>query len=315
MYTQRFRTQIPVYLGLLIASGALLVQAARVAAQGANFSSTEANEQLLEPATAGSSIRSAIGQGSMLSPPFKTAAQLHSMLDGLTRMLDEYRTTGNRHEEANVLCSMAGTYRDLHEQQRSLESLNSALVLWKSMGDKVKQAETFSQMGDVYREWGFPDRAVPFFRQSLAIFPKTNDVREEADAMNGLGVAYLALRDKRRSLDYFNRALALYRANHDQLGEARAMSNLGATYFSLVHDPTKAIAILQDALTRLEMLNDSANEANAIEIMGMAWKSLGKPDMASIQFQRALALFHQIGSAGGENSIRRQLQLLADPSS
>jgi tetratricopeptide (TPR) repeat protein len=321
MSAQRFRAQIRLYLGLFIVPGVLVAQGARVAAQGVSFSSNVAVEQPLDSATGGSSAAlsgfsmSVPAAAGTLKPSLKTAARLHATLDDLAKMLDQFRQNGNRHEEANVLCATANAYRDLHEQQRSLESFHSALVLWRAIGDKRRQAETLSQIGDVYREWGFPDRAVPFYRQSLAIFSATNDAAAEAEAMNGLGVAYLSLRDKKRSLDYFNRALVAYEARHDRLGEARAMSNLGATYFSLVHDPMKAITTLQEALTRLEVLNDTANEANALEIMGMAWKSLGKPEVASIELRRALMIFHQIGSAEGENSIRRQLELLKGPSS
>lgn len=304
-----------VYLGCLIVAGAFPVLPPTAAAQTTNLSANQPGAQLLASGTAPSPTDSPVSETSTLRTSLKSPVQLNATLNDLTKMLDQYRSNGNRHEQANVLCAMASLYRDLHEQQRSLESLNSALELWKSMGETVREAETLSDIGDLYREWGFPDRAVPFFRQSLLIFPKTKDEAGGAEAMNGLGIAYLALRDKKRSQEYFNRALALYRAQRNELGEARALSNLGAAYFSLVHDPMKAITTLQDALTRLEVLNDTANEANALEIIGMAWKSLGKPEMASTAFQRALVLFHQVGSAAGENSIRRQLDLLKEPSS
>lgn len=321
MRTPRFSGWIFAYLGMVIVSGGLVAPGVNAAAQRPSFSS-ETELQLLDSATAGSPSTDVRGSVTAINrsvpavrPVNKTAAQLHATLDDLTKMLDAYRANGNRHEEANVRSAMANAYCDLHEQQRSLEALNLALVLWRGMGEKRREAQTLSQIGEVYREWGFPDRAVPFFHQSLAIYPAANDSTGEAAALNGLAAAYLALHDKKMSLEYFNRALGAYRTNHDRLGEARAMSNLGATYFSLVHDPMKAVTTLQDAVTRLEVLNDSANEANALEIMGMAWEKLGKPEMASIEFQRALMLFHNIGDAEGENSIRRQLSLLKAASS
>ena len=321
MRTPRFSGWIFAYFGMVIVSGVLVARGANAAAQRASFSS-ETGVQPLDSGTGGSPSTDVKGSVTAINrsvpavrPSNKTAAQLRAVLDDLTALLDQYRREGNRHEQANVLSAMASAYRDLHEQQRSLESLNLALVLWRALGDKAREAETLSQTGEAYREWGFPDRAVPFFRQSLSVYPAANDSAGEAAALNGLAVAYLALHDKKMSLEYFNRALGAYRTNHDRLGEARAMSNIGATYFSLAHDPMKAVTTLQDAVTRLEVLNDSANEANALEIMGMAWERLGKPEMASVEFQRALMLFHNIGDAGGENSIRKQLSLLKPPSS
>ena len=58
-------------------------------------------------------------------------------------------------------------YNALHQQQRAVETFQSALDIWRELGDKNGEGTTLAHIGDVYREWGFPDQAIRFYRDAL----------------------------------------------------------------------------------------------------------------------------------------------------
>ena len=295
-----------IYLGMLLLSGALLE------AQQVSVSSRQLLVDSPDGAAASTAEVSPTLDPFLAKPALKTAVQLRSGLEALTHILDEYRRSGNRHEQANTLSAIANTYNLLQCQQRSLDYYDSALAIWKEIDDKQGEVTILSNMGDVYREWGFPERAVHFYRESLALYGELPNRASKAATLNDLGVTYLSLHDKNRALEYLNKALVADREIHDQLAEARTISNLGAAYFFLSKDRKTALRRLQDALTKMEMLGDSVDEANTLEIMGLVWRSLNEPQVATSSFQRALVIFRNIGDAQGVNSVQRQLRYLGE---
>jgi tetratricopeptide (TPR) repeat protein len=291
--------------------GSLFLAAALLPAQQKCLPPSQLVEESVADATrpAPAEVSTAIDLSSTKPAP-RRAVQLQPILEALTNTLDEYRKSGNRREQANTLSGIANTYLQLNERQRSLDFYDSALAVWKEIDDKEGQVNALSNMGDVYLEWGFPDRAAHYYRESLALYAEMPNRPGKAATLNGLGMAYLSLRDKKKALGYLNNALLTDRDIHDPLAEARTLSNLGATYFLLGKDREKALGTLQDALTRLEVLGDYPDEANTLEIIGIVWRSMKKPEIASSNFQRALLLFRNAGDTQGEESVRKQLRSL-----
>ncbi|WP_348261121.1 tetratricopeptide repeat protein [Telmatobacter sp. DSM 110680] len=238
--------------------------------------------------------------------------QVKLSLKALNDLLEEYRKTGDRPSEAHTLGAIASSYNALHQQQKAVQLFQAELNLWCALDDKKNEATTLAHLGDVYREWGFPDQAIHFYREALKTDPDPGGKLEQAAIFNNLGLAYFALRDKKKCLEYLDQSLAIYRAAQNPLGQARALTNLGSTYGFLINDPHKAIDYFQEAVTRLELLNDRSTEANALELMGGVWLKLQMQDMAVESYHRALFLFERIGDAQGEASVRKQLSAVGD---
>jgi tetratricopeptide (TPR) repeat protein len=233
-------------------------------------------------------------------------------VEAFTEILAQYRKMGNREAEAQTLCALANSYNALHRQQKAVEDFQSALAIWRELGDKDGEATTLTYIGSIYREWGFPQQAIRFYREALKIYPGTGKKAEEAAVLNNLGLSFCLLRDKKSCVTYLDRALASYHAIENRQGEAATLTNLGSAYGFLLNDPHKSLDYFQLAVTKLELLNDRASEANALDIMGELWLKLGKPEMAAISFQHALALFSQTGNAQGQASVRKHLVALEE---
>lgn len=232
----------------------------------------------------------------------------HPELEVLENVLDQYRKSGNRDGQASTLCALGNSYNAAGQQQRAIEQFQLALAIYRQMGDSKGEAGALTRMGDVYRGWGFADMAVRFYRDALRSYETIDDKPGTAVALNNLGVAYLELSDKKKSLEYLNRALAAYREMGDDHAQALAFINLGAMEFFLGNDHEKALGLYQEAITKLERLNDRDSEANAFEMMGRLWASLHKPELAESNLQRALALYRDVRDTRGEASVLKKMK-------
>ncbi|HMG85889.1 MAG TPA: tetratricopeptide repeat protein [Terracidiphilus sp.] len=242
-----------------------------------------------------------------------TRLQTEFAVEALTRILADYRKSGNHSAEAHTLSALADSYSTLHQQQKAVELYQSALAIWRDLGDKQNQATMLAHIGDVYREWGFRDQAIHSYRDALKLYQGNYNKAEEAAVFNNLGLTYFVLGDKKKCLAYLGQAVASYHAQRDRRGEALTITNLGSTYAFLINDPHKALDFFQDAVTRLELLNDRASEANALDLMGELWLKLGKPELASLTFQHSLALYGALGDTQGQASVRRHMRNMVQP--
>ncbi len=250
---------------------------------------------------------------STATPNKATPTQSEFAVEALPSILAHYRKEGDRSSEAHTLSALAGSYTALRQLQKAVELYQSALVIWRDLGDTKNQASTLAHIGDVYREWGFHDQAIHFYRDTLKLYQGNYNRAEQAAVLNNLGLTYFVLGDKKKCLAYLAQAAASYHAQRDRRGEALTLTNLGSAYGFLVKDPYKALDFFQDAITRLELLNDRASQANALDLMGELWLKLQKPELASLTFQHALAIYGALGDTQGEETVRRHLTNMIQP--
>lgn len=238
-------------------------------------------------------------------------APILNALSSLEILLAQTRKTGDRKAEANLLGTMAISYNALNQQQKAIEQLQAARAIWHELHDAEHEATAVAHTGDVYRAWGFPEQANRYYRDALTLYPATDRAGRGA-TLNNLSLTWFSLNNRKKCMESLNEALGIFRDLHDTRGESLALVNLGAAYIFLANDSFKAIDLLQQAVTKLELLNDRDSEAGALDQMGIAWHNLGKSEMAGLSFQHALGLFHEIGSAQGEAMVRKHMRTLGE---
>lgn len=243
--------------------------------------------------------------------PGPSKAPILNALSSLEILLAQTRKTGDRKAEANLLGAMANSYNALNQQQKAIEQFQAAREIWRQLGDKDHEATAVAHIGDVYRLWGFPELSNRYYRDALGLYPESDQTGRGA-TLNNLSLTYFSLNNRKKCFESLAQSLAIFRQLHDRHGEALAVANLGAAYTYLAHDPLKAVSALQQAITQLELLDDHASEAGALDQMGVAWHMLGKSEMAGLSFQHALGLFHEVGSADGEAMVRKHMRTLGE---
>jgi tetratricopeptide (TPR) repeat protein len=238
-------------------------------------------------------------------------ARIQDAIDALEPLLEQARKAGDRGAEANTIAAIANSYRALHQQQKAIEQFQSALIIWRQLANREHEASTLAHIGDVYREWGFPEQANRFYRDALVTYP-AGDKAGRGATLNNISLTYFSMNNRKKCFESLEESLAIFRELHDLHGEALALANLGAAYVFLVNDPMKAVAVLQDAVTKLEILNDRDSEAGVLDKMGVAWHNLGKSELAGLSFQHALALFQQVGDTQGIAAVQRHMRTLGE---
>lgn len=297
------RSTCPIAAGCLLLAGVLLhAQTSGPSMETAGVISPSAAPELDATVTTGSAQPRTLAS---------MANQLEPVVEVLTNVLNQYRTSGNRDGEANTLAALGNSYNSLGQQQKAIDVFQQSLAIYRESGDKKDQASTLTRIGDVYRGWGFPDQAVRFYHDALQLHAEINDPPGRAIVLNNLGVTYLSLSNKKKALDYLNQALTAYKTAGDRRAVNLTLINIGAVEIFLDHNAQAAVALFQEAITGLEPLNDRSNQADAFELLGVAWAGLHKLDTAEMNLRRALELYRSIGDGHGEASVLRQLKHLA----
>lgn len=238
-------------------------------------------------------------------------ARIQEALASLDVLLQHSRAKGDRRSEANTLSVIANSYNSLRKRQKAIEQFQAARDIWHQLGDKDHEATVTAHIGDVYRLWGFPEQANRYYREALAQYP-ADDKTGRGATLNNLGLTFFSLNNRRRCFESLDQALAIFRQLEDRHGEGLALANLGAAYIYLMNDPLKAIGALQQATTKLDVVNDRVSQAGALDQMGVAWHMLGKSEMAGLSFERSLALFHAVGDVQGEAAVRKHMKSLGE---
>lgn len=309
---------VSVRLTFRLAGAALFIAGPLLHAQQAGLASDEAERNAPRTAESESGTTSFSPPSSPVnaSEPTQTSSstpgKLHQELEVLTNVLDQHRRSGNRDAQASTLCALGISYNAAGQQQRAIEQFQLALAIYRDIGDAKGEANALTLIGDVYRGWGFSEMAVHFYHEALQRYETTEDRPGAAVALNNLGVAYLELGNKRKSLEYLNRALGAYHEVGDDHAVALAFINLGAAEFFLGRDADRALGMFRDAVTKLELLHDRDNEADAFKLMGVVWAGLHKQDLAESNWQRALAMYREVRDAKGEAAVLKNLKGLSE---
>lgn len=244
------------------------------------------------------------------APALTLKDKVQLALGNYERLLQWNRTKGNREQEAEDLVGMASAYRAIQQEHKAADFFQSAIPIFHELGNREYEATALAHVGDVYREWGFADAALRFYRKALGVYAATSDKDGEAAALNNSGAAWFKLNNRGKCLESFRQAMALYQENHADEGEAIALSNLGAAYLYFMDDPEKAIDTLGQAVSKLEVIGDNADEANALEMMGFAWLKAHRETAAGENFRHAEALYHALGDSEGEARVAGHMTLL-----
>lgn len=133
--------------------------------------------------------------------------------------------------------------------------------------------------------------------------------KESAEALASIGDCYFALSEYRQALSYFRRASAESRAAGDGQGEISAMNGI-ARVFSYTGEDLQTLVYARRALARLKnqtyqpIVEDRRAEAEALCHFGEAYYLIGKLPEALSFFDRALAIWTELGDRRGKALAR-----------
>jgi DNA-binding SARP family transcriptional activator len=244
------------------------------------------------------------------------------------------RRAGNRFGEAQVLRSLGDFYLQTERDERSMACFDEALTIFRDLGDQQGEAyarvglgfqlirhgdldragacfdrclEHFERTGDqagvavavrglagLHRVAGRLDQAAGYFRRCLEMFERLADRDWEGAAL----LSYASLHQARGQLDEaaacYRRCLAIFQELADQRRQAITYRRIAQLYL-VRGEPGAAMACLDVCIPDFKELHLRADEARSLEALGSALAMHGDQAAAQRAWQRAYAIFEELG--------------------
>lgn len=291
---------------------------------------------------------------------YDTQGEPDDALDFYQKALDLWQPLGDHEKEATVLNNIGAVHRKLGEWQEALRFYNLAWKALSPVDEPALAGSVLNNFGSVYNFLGDPSRARDYLEKALKLHRQTGFRAREIFALNNLGVAWRNLGDDEKALDHHRQALKVATALEDvqqqavsQLGMAEvhldrgdpaaalheldeALKALGDKDTRRVHAQVlqlrgraltlagrapEALPVLQEALSRRRELRDPAGEAETLDALALAERSLGHDADALSHVEAAVDVVEGLRSAllGAEDlrasflaARRRSFSLLID---
>jgi len=167
--------------------------------------------------------------------------------------------------------------------------LRRALDLARRAEDRLGEANVLQAIGDVQQFRDDRDGALGSYQQALALFREIGDHLGEANVLKAIGDVQQFRDDRDGALGSYQQALALFREIGAKLGEANVLAALSR--FMIDSDPPQSQALLQQALTLREAIDDAYSMGADLGNYGIALLQRGRGAEALPYLERARAIF------------------------
>ena len=221
------------------------------------------------------------------------------------QVLQLFRESGDRHNEAAVLTTLGTVYLRVGQYRNALEAYQQALAIQQSVGDRSGEGKTLSNIGSVYANQGQYEQALKFYKQALAIRQDLGDRLGVGATVSNLGSIYSQLGQYAQALHFYEQALAIRRDIGDLAGVGTTLGNLGAISNSL-GQYAQARKYYEQALDIRQDIGDRAGTGTVLSNLGAIYTSLKQPERAIEFYKQALAIFQGVNDkAGAGNTFDR----------
>jgi tetratricopeptide (TPR) repeat protein len=190
-----------------------------------------------------------------------------------------FRRTGDRTGEARALCNLGVVAGRLGRFGTATQYLRQGRALFRVTGDRVGEARVLVILGDIQERTGRYDRAVEHLEQALRMFRQAGDRIGEAWALADLGLVEDRLRRYRPAADHLDQALILFRLLGSRSGEAWSQDSLGAVHNHLGRTE-QAMDHYSQALDLFREIGDRDGEAWSLNGLGECARAAGNPVQA-----------------------------------
>jgi tetratricopeptide (TPR) repeat protein/transcriptional regulator with XRE-family HTH domain len=208
--------------------------------------------------------------------------------------LGAFRRAGDETGEARACNNLGLVELRSGRLERAAVRFEAALLLFRRVGDPVGAGRTRNNLGIVDATLGRYEPAAEQHRRALALFRQAGDRIGEAHALTDLGLVEQRLGHGERAARRHRRALALFRITGDRDGEAWARNGLGEVAHAS-GDQAAALTQHAGALTAAAGTGARDQQARAHAGLGRAYLAAGDPARAREHYERALALYRELG--------------------
>lgn len=225
----------------------------------------------------------------------------------------EESTTHNQSElELNVreINANAIGFRQNREYQKSLEFLDSALILISGIAEKrMLQSEVLIEKGLTLMYLNENIRALKVMQEALNQLETLRDSSNLTKCYNYIAALHQIQGNFNTAADYYNLSLPIAEKLGVKTDVGRVTSNLGSLYEDLA-DYDIALSYHNKSLEIWTELNDSVGKLVSLTHIGLCKRSTGKLRQALVSFQQANEINKKLNSRLNQIYISKQMGLV-----
>ncbi|MEV0388945.1 tetratricopeptide repeat protein [Nonomuraea sp. NPDC050643] len=215
---------------------------------------------------------------------------------------------GDRSGQARTLGNLGVLYRRMGRLDPAVDHHQRALALFRDLGDRVGEANTLTNLGDIDVQAGRLMPAADRLVRALEIFGELGHIGGEATALNNLADVEVLSNRPERAIELYRQSLARFRQAGERYGEVCALNGLGEAG-RLGAAYADAIEWHLAALDLAEEIGERDEQARAQRGLGHARHAAGDPAGARRHWERALAIYTELGTPDADE-MRARLERL-----
>ncbi|MDQ3802313.1 MAG: CHAT domain-containing tetratricopeptide repeat protein [Acidobacteriota bacterium] len=225
-----------------------------------------------------------------------------------------------RHKLADEAARTAAEAESLREHQDQSSQLaavrkyGEAQRLWEAAGEFSRAAEALCDMGDLYFALSQYQPALAHYTKALSLGERSGDQLARLVALSGGGYVSVYLGEKQKALSHAQEMLEVVEraepGKRDSADYRRAKAqalNIMGEVYYSLGELRKSIEMFDLALPLWTDIGERSGQALAFLNLGYSYSDLGNPQAASEHFQRSLALWQSINDGRGAALARTAL--------
>jgi len=221
------------------------------------------------------------------------------------RAVHLFQRAGDRGSAARALNNLGWVEKELGRPEQAVAHFGQALRLCRRIGDHIGEARALSHLGCVETECGRYRAAVERLREALRLVRQTGALNGEAVVLANLGVVHARMGRTEVAIESLRRAMATFRETGYRINEAAA-SNEIAHIAHRTGRPADAVRYYTTARDLAVGIGERRELARAHAGLGRAHRTLGDKALAREHYERALALYADLGTPEADQ-IRARL--------
>lgn len=196
----------------------------------------------------------------------------------------------------SILNNIGSVYLFLGEPQRARGYLENAQTLEHQAGDRSKEFFALNNLGAVWRNLGDGEKALKYHRQALGVADALESDPLRVASRLGMAEVHLDRGDSAAALGELDEALQILGDKDTRRPHAQILQLRGKA-LTLAGRAPEALPVLQEALSRRRDLHDPAGEAETLDALALAERSLGRDADALSHAQAAVDIVEGLRSA------------------
>jgi signal transduction histidine kinase len=223
-----------------------------------------------------------------------------SATDSLDSLLEQLKDVKEQNERLEILYEIIDEKLDLIHIDNK-EFIEQALDIAEDIDSQPDIARLNDLLGIYWSQLGEAELATDFHLKSIKYNEENENDRELAENYRNLGETFRASLDYDQSVKYLKKSVEFFDKAADTINLAMSLNRLAAVLYEHLPEQERqnSVDYAEKSAELAVMQNDSALLANNYNIIGAAYRSIGKLSQARKYLDESYRIYTEIGNVSG----------------